>query len=40
MQGTGQIVGDLIDMPKDNWSAEAGDEDDLYAPAPERVDAS
>jgi prevent-host-death family protein len=40
MQGTGQIVGDLIDMPKSNWSAEAGDEDDLYPPAPERVDAS
>ena len=33
MKGTVQIVGDIINMPHDPWSAESGDEDDLYPPA-------
>lgn len=30
MRGTGEIVGDIIDAPSDPWSAEAGDESNLY----------
>lgn len=32
MQGTGEIVGDIINVPSEPWSSEAGDEDNLYAP--------
>ncbi len=33
MKGMGEIVGDIVDVPSDPWSAESGDEDDLYGPA-------
>jgi prevent-host-death family protein len=33
MKGTGEIVGDIVNVPPERWSAETGDEDDLYAPA-------
>ncbi|MDR2240190.1 MAG: type II toxin-antitoxin system Phd/YefM family antitoxin [Zoogloeaceae bacterium] len=32
MKGTGEIAGDIINVPSEHWSAETGDEDDLYAP--------
>ena len=32
MKGTGEIVGNLVDVPSESWSAETGDEDTLYAP--------
>lgn len=32
MKGTGEVVGDIVDVPSDPWSAESGDEDDLYGP--------
>lgn len=31
MKGTVTITGDIVDVPHDAWSAESGDEDDLYA---------
>lgn len=31
MKGTGEIAGDIVDVPSEPWSAQAGDEDDLYA---------
>lgn len=31
MKGSGEIVGDILDMPAQPWSAESGDEDELYA---------
>lgn len=31
MKGTGEIVGDIVDVPSEPWSAESGSEDDLYA---------
>lgn len=31
MRGTATILGDIINVPHDPWSAETGDEDDLYA---------
>lgn len=32
MKGTGEIAGDILNMPPEEpWSAESGDEDDLYA---------
>jgi prevent-host-death family protein len=33
MKGTGEIVGDIINAPFGQWSAETGAEDDLYASA-------
>lgn len=32
MKGTGEIVGDIIDVPSEPWSAETGDENELYVP--------
>lgn len=32
MKGTGEIVGDIINVPSEPWSAETGDEDALYVP--------
>lgn len=32
MKGTGEIVGDILDTSSEPWSAETGDENDLYAP--------
>lgn len=40
MKGTGEIVGDIIDLPSESWSAEEGDEDDLYTLAISAGDAS
>lgn len=40
MKGTGEIVGDIIDVPSEPWSAETGDEDDLYAPVAPKGGAS
>jgi prevent-host-death family protein len=32
MKGTGEIVGDILNLPsEESWSAESGDEDDLYS---------
>lgn len=31
MKGTGKIIGDIIDLPPDPWSAEIGDEGDPHA---------
>lgn len=31
MQGTGQILGDIVNVPHEPWAAETGEEDDLYA---------
>lgn len=39
MKGTGGIVGDIINVPSESWSAETGDEDDLYVPAVPKDDA-
>ncbi|MCO5118148.1 MAG: type II toxin-antitoxin system Phd/YefM family antitoxin [Burkholderiaceae bacterium] len=33
MEGTGEIVGDIMDVPSEPWPAEARNEDSLYAPA-------
>ena len=30
MKGTGQILGDIVNVPHDAWAAETGEEDDLY----------
>ena len=40
MKGTGEIVGDIIAIPADPWSAESGDEDDLYTPLAPTDDAA
>lgn len=40
MNGTGEIVGDIINLPSESWSAEDGDEDDLYTLATPKGDAS
>ena len=32
MKGTGEIVGDVIDVPPEPWSAETSDGDGLYLP--------
>lgn len=31
MKGTGQIIGDIVNVPHEPWAAETGEEDDLYA---------
>ncbi|MGD9598028.1 MAG: type II toxin-antitoxin system Phd/YefM family antitoxin [Steroidobacteraceae bacterium] len=31
MKGTGEVAGDIIEVSPEAWSAESGDEDDLYA---------
>lgn len=31
MQGTGQILGDIVNVPHELWAVETGEEDDLYA---------
>ena len=31
MQGTGQILGDIVNVPHEPWAVETGEEDDLYA---------
>lgn len=38
MKGTGQILGDIVHVPHDLWTAETGDEDDRYniSPQPEK----
>lgn len=38
MKGTGEIVGDIVDVPSEPWAVETGEEDHLYAPtAPKSV---
>ena len=32
MKGSVTIMGDIVDVPSEPWSAQSGDEDDLYAP--------
>ena len=32
MKGTGQILGDIVNVPHEPWAAETGEEDDLYGP--------
>jgi len=39
MKGTGQILGDIIDVPHEPWAAETGAEDELYQ-GPPAVDES
>jgi prevent-host-death family protein len=34
MKGTGQILGDIVNVPHDAWAAETGEEDDLYRRTP------
>jgi prevent-host-death family protein len=31
MRGKGQILGDIVNVPQEPWTAETGEEDDLYA---------
>jgi len=31
MQGTVQILGDIVNVPHEPWAVETGEEDDLYA---------
>ncbi len=31
MKGTGQILGDIVNVPHEPWAAETGEEDDFYA---------
>lgn len=31
MRGTVTIIGDIVNVPHDPWSAEIGDEDEFYA---------
>jgi len=31
MQGTGQILGDIVNVPHEPWAVETGEENDLYA---------
>jgi prevent-host-death family protein len=33
MKGSGEVVGDIIDVSSGHWSAETGDEDALYTSA-------
>ncbi|MSP97200.1 MAG: type II toxin-antitoxin system Phd/YefM family antitoxin [Betaproteobacteria bacterium] len=39
MKGTGEILGDVVNVPHDAWAAETGEEDHLYraTPAKRRV---
>jgi prevent-host-death family protein len=34
MKGTGQILGDIVNVPYDAWAAETGEEDDFYMTTP------
>ena len=34
MKGTGQILGDIVNVLHDPWAAETGEEDELYTAAP------
>ncbi len=34
MKGTGEILGDIVNVPHDAWAAETGEEDELYTAAP------
>ena len=36
MKGTGQILGDIVNVPHDAWAAETGEEDELYTAAPQK----
>ena len=36
MKGTGQILGDIVNVPHDAWAAETGEEDEIYAAAPQK----
>lgn len=40
MKGTGEILGDIVNVPHDAWAAETGEEDDLYAVTPQKKKAS
>jgi len=40
MKGTGQILGDIVNVPHDAWAAETGEEDDLYSAAPPKKKAA
>ena len=36
MKGTGQILGDVVNVPHEPWAAETGEEDELYTAAPQK----
>ena len=40
MKGTGQILGDIVNVPHDAWAAETGEEDDLYTATPPKKKAA
>ena len=40
MKGSGQILGDIVNVPHDAWAAETGEEDHLYAVTPRKKKAS
>lgn len=40
MKGTGQIIGDIVNVPHDAWAAETGEEDDLYTATPPKKKAA
>ena len=40
MKGTGQILGDIVNVPHDAWAAETGEEDELYAATPPKKKAA
>ncbi len=40
MKGTGQILGDIVNVPHDAWAAETGEEDDLYRATPRKKKAA
>ncbi len=36
MKGTVEILGDIVNVPHDAWTAETGAEDELYAAVPQK----
>ena len=40
MKGTGQILGDIVNVPHDAWAAETGEEDELYTVTPPKKKAA
>ncbi len=40
MKGTGQILGDIVNVPHDAWAAETGEEDHLYKVTPAKKKAA
>lgn len=40
MKGTGEILGDIVNVPHEPWAAETGEEDELYRATPRKKKAA